>query len=407
VIVAVAFLCEMVAFGTGNAAFSVFLKPMSEDLGWNRLLLSGAVTLQAVGNIVVSPVAGWVLDRHGPRMIMVFGATVATICFLLMGSITEPWQFYLLYTSATVLGLNEMGSLVTSTTVAKWFVRKRGRAMSLGSIGLNVGGAVLAPLVALTIAAVGWRQTWSVLGVIVACTVLPAAIFFFRRAPEDMGLLPDGDRPGSEPPARPGERTAANEQQWRLADALRNPTTWIIVAAFNLILVAASAMSQHSVAYLEDTGMSLVEASAMFGASHLVTIGAKLTWGAVSDRFPVRYCLIISSFARIVGLLSLMFATGPARMGGFIIGQGVGQGMGLLGPKLWADYYGRTFLGTIRGVLQPFSVVASLIGPLFAAYVFDTSGSYNTAFWVIIVCLLFSVVLLWIARPPKMPETSG
>jgi sugar phosphate permease len=394
----------MVAFGTGNAAFSVFLKPMSEDLGWNRLLLSGAVTLQAVGNIVVSPVAGWVLDRHGPRMIMVLGAGVATACFLLMGSITEPWQFYLLYTSATVLGLNEMGSLVTSTTVAKWFVRKRGRAMSLGSIGLNVGGAVLAPLVAITIAAVGWRQTWSVLGVVVACTVLPAAIFFFRRAPEDMGLLPDGDQPGSAPVARPGERTAATEQQWKLSDALRNPTTWVIVGAFNLILVAASAMSQHSVAYLEDTGMSLVEASAMFGASHVITIGAKLTWGAISDRFPVRYCLIISSFARIVGLLSLMFATGPARMGGFIIGQGVGQGMGLLGPKLWADYYGRTFLGTIRGVLQPFSVVASLIGPLFAAYVYDTLGSYNLAFWVIIVCLLFSVALLWTARPPKMPE---
>jgi sugar phosphate permease len=396
----------MVAFGTGNAAFSVFLKPMSEDLGWNRLLLSGAVTLQAVGNIVVSPVAGWLLDRHGPRLIIVFGASVASACFLLMGQITEPWQFYLLYTCATALGLHEMGSLVTSTTVAKWFVRKRGRAMSLGSIGLNVGGAVFAPLAAFTIAAVGWRQTWSVLGIIVACTVLPAAIFFFRRAPEDMGLLPDGDRPGSEPVARPGERTAATEQQWQLSDALRNPTTWVIVAAFNLIGVAASAMSQHSVAYLEDTGMSLVEASTWFGASHLVTIGAKLTWGAISDRFPVRYCLIISSFARIVGLLSLMFATGPARMGCFVIGQGIGQGMGLLGPKLWADYYGRTFLGTIRGVLQPFSVVASLAGPLFAAYVFDTTGSYHLAFWVIIVCLLFSVVLLWIARPPKMPKSA-
>jgi sugar phosphate permease len=395
----------MVAFGTGNAAFSVFLKPMSEDLGWNRLLLSGAVTLQAVGNIVVSPVAGWVLDRHGPRMIMVFGASVATVCFLLMGSITEPWQFYLLYSSATALGLNELGSLVTSTTVAKWFVRKRGRALSLSSIGLNVGGAVLAPLVAFTIALVGWRQTWSVLGVIVACTVLPAAIFFFRRAPEDMGLLPDGDRPGAEQVARPGERTAANEQQWKLSDALHNPTTWIIVAAFNMINVAASAMSQHSVAYLEDTGMSLVEASFLFGASHIVTIGAKLTWGAISDRFPVRYCLIISNFARIVGLLSLMFATGPARIGGFVIGQGIGQGMGLLGPKLWADYYGRTFLGTIRGVLQPFSVLASLIGPLFAAYVFDTTGSYHLAFWVIIVGLLISVGLLWIARPPRMPET--
>jgi sugar phosphate permease len=377
---------------------------MTEDLGWNRLVLSGALTVQAIGNIAVSPVAGWILDRHGPRMIMVFGSVVATGCFLTMGAITEPWQFYLLYTAATVLGLNELGSLVTSTTVAKWFVRKRGRALSLGSIGLNVGGALLAPVVAITIQAVGWRQTWGVLGIIVACTVLPASILFFRRSPEDMGLLPDGDTPSSEPP-HPGQRTAATEQQWSLGEALRQPTTWIIVAAFNLILVAASAMSQHTVAYLEDTGMTLVEASAMFGASHIVTIGAKLTWGAISDRFPVRYCLIISSFARIVGLLSLMFATGPARIGGFVLGQGVGQGMGLLGPKLWADYYGRTFLGTIRGVLQPFSVVASLVGPLFAAYVYDTLGSYNLAFFVIIFCLLISVGLLWVARPPKVPAS--
>jgi MFS family permease len=92
-------------------------------------------------------------------------------------------------------------------------------------------------------------------------------------------------------------------------------------------------------------------------------------------------------------------------MAGFVIGQGIGQGMGLLGPKLWADYYGRTFLGTIRGVLQPFSVVASLVGPLFAAYVYDTVGSYNLAFSVIIVCLLLSVVLLWIARPPSMKQS--
>ena len=153
---------------------------MTEDLGWNRLVLSGALTVQAIGNIAVSPVAGWILDRHGPRMIMVFGSVVATGCFLTMGAITEPWQFYLLYTAATVLGLNELGSLVTSTTVAKWFVRKRGRALSLGSIGLNVGGALLAPVVAITIQALGWRQTWGVLGIIVACTVLPASIL--RRA---------------------------------------------------------------------------------------------------------------------------------------------------------------------------------------------------------------------------------
>ena len=204
---------------------------MSEDLGWNRMLLSGAVTLQAVGNIVVSPLAGWGLDRHGPKMIMVFGSIVATICFLLMGSITEPWQFYLLYSAATVLGLNELGSLVTSTTVAKWFVRKRGRAMSLASIGLDVACASPTHRVHHWVA--GWRQDLGrPSGSSSPAPSFPPRSSFSSVRQRTWAYFPMAIIPGSQP-ARAGERTAATEQQWKLGDALRNPTTWIIVAAFN------------------------------------------------------------------------------------------------------------------------------------------------------------------------------
>jgi len=378
---------------------------MSEALGWNRTVLTGALTLQHVGNMAVTPVVGVLLDRYGPKVIMVIGAVVAAVCFVLIAGISEPWQFYLLYTAATVLGLHELGSLVTSTTVAKWFVRLRGRAMALSSIGLNVGAVIMAPLIAVLINGVGWRSTWMALGIIVAVVVIPPALAVFRRSPEDMGLLPDGDRrsPAANVARSGGQPHASAEHQWRLNDALRNPTTWQLVVAFNLLLVAVSAVSLHTVAYFLDAGLSLTEASAMFALTHVFTIGAKLVWGFLSDRVPVRYCIVGSNLARVVGLLFLLLGVGQWRIYAFVVGNGIGQGMGLLQPKLWADYYGRTFLGTIRGVLQPFSVLASLAGPLFAAYVSDTVGSYDPAYWVLIVSLLISSVLMYLARPPGAP----
>jgi sugar phosphate permease len=401
--VAVAFLCELVSFGTGSAAFSVLLRPMSEDLGWNRTVLSGAVTLQALGNIGVTPIAGYVVDRWGPRAIIVLGSLVSTMGFIAISQVTEPWHFYVLYALSTVLGLNELGSLVTSTTVAKWFVRRRGRAMSLGSIGLNAGGIIMAPVVAILVTQLGWRSTWSAMGIIVLVTVVPAALFFFRRRPEDMGLLPDGDSPHELSAVQQTGSGRPPEHQWTVSAALHTRTTWLLVVAFNCILMAAAAMSQHTISYLLDTGLTLTEATAIFAFTHVITIGSKLVWGTLSDRIPVRYCLVISNLARMSGLLCLLLGWGQWRLWGYVVGAGIGQGMGLLQPKLWADYYGRTFLGTIRGVLQPFSVMASLAGPLFAAYIYDTTGSYTQAFWVLVGGLVISTGLMYIARPPGPP----
>ncbi|MFN0071477.1 MAG: MFS transporter [Chloroflexota bacterium] len=402
VIVGVAFLCEAVAFGAGHASFAVFLQPMSDDLGWNRTVLSGAVAVQSLVNIMVTPLMGVMLDRYGPRVIMVMGACVAAVSYLLMGAVSEPWQFYVLFTLATALGLNELGNLVTSTTVAKWFVRRRGRALALSSIGLNVGAVVLTPSVAVLIGVAGWRSTWTILGFLVAGIVIPCA-FLFRRTPEDMGLLPDGD---TEPvgPRSPGMAAPSSEKSWQLAEALRQPTTWILVMAFNLVGLVASGLNQHTVAYLKDTGLSLVEAASVFAFSHVITIGAKVLWGTISDRIPVRYCLTASNLFRVVGLWSLLIIPGSWGLYGFVLGTGMGQGLGLLQPKIWADYYGRTFLGTIRGVLHPFSVIANVAGPLFAAYVYDLTQDYTLAFWAFSASACASAVLAFVARPPVHPS---
>ena len=411
IIVLVSAIAETTAFGAGAASFGVFLQPMSTALGWSRATLTGATTLQSLANLSVSPVLGTLVDRYGPRVIMVFGATVAGTSYMLMARVTEPWHFYLLYTTAAALGLHEIGSLVGTTVVAKWFIRRRGRALAFTTLGNNVGGILLAPLSAFLIDAVGWGAAWAVLGFVIVAAVLPPTILFMRRSPEDIGLLPDGDAPQT---AQAGAATSSGsvkppreEPRWGLRDALHTRTVWVLVASFNLASLGISALVYHQVAYFRDAGLSLQDAAlnyALFQASAMI---AKLMWGFLAERAPVRYCLMGTFACRGAGFLILLLGGAPERVYWYAVIGGIGGSIASLQPLIWADYYGRAFLGTIRGVLSPFSLLSSLCGPLFAAMVYDATGSYDTAFWIFTATLFTAVTLMFFARPPGVSPTKA
>ena len=131
VIVAVSFIAEATAFGAGSASLAVFLQPMSADLGWSRTTLTFALTVQQLGNVLVAPITGRFIDRSGPRHVMMIGGIIAGAGFILISQVQTPWQFYVLYGIAGSLGLQELGNLTTGSTISKWFIRMRGRALLL------------------------------------------------------------------------------------------------------------------------------------------------------------------------------------------------------------------------------------------------------------------------------------
>ena len=408
VIVFVALLSDFIAVGMGPAAFGVFLRPMSEALGWSRTTITGAVSIQSFANIVVSPVVGTLLDRHGARGIMVAGAVSSSIAFMLLGRLQELWQFYLLYTFASALGIHELGSLVTTTAVAKWFVRHRGRAIAIATLGNSLGGLLIAPLAAFLVDSVGWRSAWAVLGFIIVVIVLPPTILFMRRRPEDMGLLPDGDSPQDAPQTdgssqhSPGSIT--EEPHWSLRQAMRTRTVWFLILAFNLSSVARSAALYHQVASFPDNVLSIQAASLVLSLNLACAMVSKLFFGLLSERVEVRFCLMATFVGRGLGLLVLLLGTASERVYVFALLYGLlGGAYATLIPIAWADYYGRSFLGTIRGALTPFSVFSSLAGPLFAAWTYDTLGSYDRAFWVFTMTLFLSAVAMYFAKPPGQP----
>lgn len=127
---------------------------------------------------------------------------------------------------------------------------------------------------------------------------------------------------------------------------------------------------------------------------------SKLLWGFIAERVPARYCLMSNFLLKGGGWLALLLSNAPERVFVYAVVSGLGTASAVLQPLLWADYYGRAFLGTIRGVTSPFQVISSLGGPLFAAYVFDTAGSYDTAFWLFTTTIFLAFVLMFFARPP-------
>ena len=312
VIVAVSAVADMMAFGAGSASFSVFLGPMGAALGWSRTVLTGAVTLQSLGNIVVSPIVGPIIDKHGPRILMVVGSIIACIAFMLMGNVTEPWQFYVLFTMATALGLQEVGPFVTNATVSKWFVRKRGRAIAITVLGNDVGTIVIAPLTAYVIDRAGWGTAWAVLGAMVVIFVVPPVLAFMKRAPEDMGLLPDGDLAPTADNPRP--LRSATEPRWTVREALRNRTTWLLVIASNLTSMGVSATITHQVAYFTDVGLTLQAASFVFALNRVAAIVGKLSYGFIAEHVPVRYCMMSTQFGGAIGLLILLLGTTTDRV---------------------------------------------------------------------------------------------
>lgn len=408
VIVGVSFVANAMSFGAGGASFSVFLRPMTESLGWSRTTLTGAVTVVTFANVFVAPIVGPLVDRYGPRAIMTFGALVAAVSYVLMSQISEPWHFYLLYTVAFALGLHEVGMLITTTVVAKWFVRLRGRAMAFQSLGNNVGGITVATLSAFLVGAVGWRSGWAILGVLIAAVVVPPTLLFMRRTPEDMGLRPDNDE--FREITRDGVRRASHapEVSWTARAALRTRTLWLVVIANNLAALANSFIGSQMIAYLADTGLSLERATGIYALYHFCAMFSKIGWGFIAERLPVRYCLMTNYLAGTVGFLVLLVGESEGRVYFWAVITGLfGTAFASLQPQLWADYYGRAFLGTIRGIITPFNLISSVCGPLLAAFMFDQTGTYTPVVWAFTLAMFGGALVMAAARPPKPQREAG
>lgn len=400
IILAVVFLAEFGSTGMGGITLALFFPVMGEEMGWSLTKLTGAVTAQGIAALVISPVIGPLLDRYGARPVMLAGALTAGVGMLLMMTIQTVWHYWILYAIIGALGMGELGRLSGPIVVAKWFVKLRGRAMALATSGQTLGGVVMAPIIGTLITAVGWRNTWGVMGIAIIVLMVPPVLLLMRRQPEDLGLRPDGE-PAIQNKRDQVENTDPLEVVWTLSQAIRTRSLWVIVISMNLASLSAGALVYHQVPYFTGQGMSLQGATLVFTMSMLGGATSRIHWGFLLDRWPVRRCLVTAFSIRTMGPLSLLLVPYPYNVVPFLIFWAFLAGAyGLLQPMAFANYYGRTFMGSIFGTLRPLMSLSQLVGPLFIAVLFDWTGTFDLALGIVSALGFLGAAIALLAQPP-------
>jgi MFS family permease len=400
-----------------NSTYGVFIFHLQQELGWSRGALVGATSLARIPEIFISPSLGAFVDRHGSRRVLVWGAVLTGVGFFLLATVTELWQYYLFRSVVLALGALLLSPMIMSITLNQWFVERRGRALAFSRLGDTLGSGIMPVVVALLIAYDGWRFAWIVMGIFVLVVCLPSSRLFWRR-PEDYGLRPDGLEEGEEAKPRSGaaqRRRAellAADVPWTRGAALRTTALWALVFANGFSSMGVVAANLHLVPYMQDLGYSLTVAAAVVGGRAWIWLVITPIWGFLVERVPVKPAAASQFF--LAGVSMVMFgvttvdvaAAIPALpfLAMFVFGV-ASAGFYMLTEVIWANYFGRVSLGTVRGIAHPITALLSALGPWGMGVLFDLQGSYQLAWMILAIGLFIATVLMFVIQPPKPPPS--
>ena len=401
-IVAVMGASGAVSMAMGSLNFGLFIKPMGDDLGIGRAAFGWAQTARQGAGALSSPIVGPLLDRFGSRVMLPFAALATGLAMVGLANMQHAWHLVALFALIGFVGMSGPGALITSVPVLKWFVRDRGRAIAYTSLGIPVGAVLFVPLTQILIDAVGWRMAWIILAIIGVSVIVPLAAIFVRRQPEDMGLVPDGGPSADSEVSVSRDDRSESEVSWTVHEAIRTTTLWRLVIVFSAVQLASGTVALHRIAAFMDRGLdpTLISFATAFDA---VCAGvATFVFGMLVRRIPARFLgglgfsmLAIASVMTIWAYNLPIMALSMA-----IFGLGIG-GMMFLQNFIWADYFGRESVGSIRGIVNPINLVVGGLGAPAAGYVRDITGSYDPAWWAGVALMTFGALLTVLTPPPR------
>ncbi|PKB63589.1 MAG: hypothetical protein BZY80_06565 [SAR202 cluster bacterium Io17-Chloro-G2] len=397
-----AFVSHFLGYGTLVVAFGIFFPFMAESLSWSRGLLASATILARGAAAVAGPLLGHRVDRHGPRPFIFLGGISMAAGAAILALVHSPWQLFVGYGLFLSVGAVALSDLTADSTVSKWFVRRRGRALAFSTMGMSSAGIALPITLAFLISHMGWRATWGVLAVaILMLAFLVAPVM--RRRPEDHGMVPDGEP--SQADTAPGDVSpgdaATGEVSLTAKEAIRTPAFWLLAASTNLAAIAIFGINLHMFSYITDQGVSVAVAAGTITYLYFLQTAAKPLWGFIGERLHVRYCLAACYAGGALGIVILMGASTLPGFLAFATVYGLTRGaQSFVSSLAWSDYFGRDAQGAIRGALFPIRFVSGSIGPVMAGLLFDFRGDYTMAFSAFVAVFALGSLTAVMARPP-------
>ena len=380
---------------------------MLEELGWSRTMASGLYTAGSLTAAVLVVMVGRMLDRYGARVMMAAVGTVFGFALIWMSTVNHPIQLYIGYAAIRTLGQGSI-VLISTTMVAIWFVRMRGRATALTALG-SAGGQISFPLlIHLFVDDFGWRGAWIALAVIVWVVVIPIAVFLIRRSPEAIGVLPDGDSPVESPTGSKGSAAplVVNEGH-TLHQATRTRSFWLLLYAGSSQSLIGTALVFHLISFFETKGVGDGAAAVTLSIMAPLALSSMFLSGYLSDKIPNRYLLVVSQLGLAIAMLWAL--TIDADWQAYVFGGMLGFSAGFTMTTtavIWPNYYGRAHIGSIRGIATSGMVAAAALGPLPFGIAFDIAGSYSTVILLFLAMPVTCAIAAFFARAPQAPTST-
>ena len=406
VIVAVAFIAQMAAAPLNPVVFSFFVLPMSEELGWTRSDIAWSIAIRMITGGISAPFFGPMVDRYGTRWLGTIAGMLAGLTTIALFLVNDLWVLYALSVASGLSGFGApTGSLLTGVPVAKWFDVKRGRAMAFTIVGLAVGVVTAIPLSGYLIGAIGWRFTWVIFGIFMSATIVPAYALLMRRDPEDYGLVPDGvvSRSGIE-----ATRNISPSHDKTLRDSLSTGVLWVILMAQILQHFTSSGTIVHRTAFFQDVGLPAAMVTVGIALDPFLVIFTVILFGILAEKMEIRYLGVLGAVLRSISILPMLFFIRNHFYLIFVHSAvwAISAGATISFQNLvWPVYFGRRYLGSIRGVLEPITVAAGALGAPVIGYVIDQFGGFTNAWSITTVVILISVAMYFFARPPTVTKS--
>ena len=376
---------------------SIFNPQIRADLGLSHSEISGAYM---VGTLLASlPMVyiGLLMDRYGPRRILFVIVILFGIACVGMSRVTGLFTVFVSFLFLRMLGQGAM-SMLAANTIGLWFNRRLGLAVGMVSTGAALSMGMVPAFNHWLIGAVGWRLAYALLGLGIACAILPLIVLVYRNRPEDVGQRPDGI---AEPVAE-ASGASGIEKAHDLAFAVRTRAYWILAVATALPAMIITGIHFHAVQIYLDIGMNEIDAVAMFSAFAAASAVSMLLGGIMADRLPVHFLLSGAMASTAFGIWFLTQIESSLTSALFAVSLGAGQGTFMaVRSTIWVRYYGRPHLGKIQGTLTTVEVAASSMGPLVMGATHDLWGSYNDILVVFALLTAPMIVVTLFATPPK------
>ena len=375
--------------GILNSCFGVFVRPVTETLGFSRGEFTVYGSISILVSVVLMPYYGTLFKRFGFRRIAIVGAIVCGLAFIGNSLASQLWQFYIF---ALVIGLfiNSFGIMSVGILINKWFSDAKGLALGIAFSGSGLLAAILIPLSNRFIELHGWRWTFQFLGAISLFVLVPVILFVIKDKPEDIGLEPYRSKKSREKDAQSSNNL---DTELTREQAFRTTSFWLLVAAVTGIALSQAGPHVHTVAFLSDIGYSTAFVSLITSAYMLLLTASKVIIGILFDRLgSLKGSMLIGGSCVFFPILAL-FASFPVVPWFYALFLALASsGSTILGTVLTINYFGRKDFSRVYSIVSVFIYIGVAVSSPLLGVIHDVTGNYSSA-WLLIIGMGIAVCI--------------